>query len=45
MTAPYRFEALAGIRHFVAEQAPERVNELLLAHIELLLAHIAENRD
>jgi pimeloyl-ACP methyl ester carboxylesterase len=31
--APYRFEALPGIGHFVAEQAPTRVTELLLAHL------------
>jgi hypothetical protein len=24
---------LAGVGHFVADQAPERVNELLLAHL------------
>jgi pimeloyl-ACP methyl ester carboxylesterase len=30
---PYRFEALPGIGHFAAEQAPDRVNELLLAHL------------
>jgi pimeloyl-ACP methyl ester carboxylesterase len=33
VTAPYRFEVLPGIGHFAAEQAPERVNELLLAHL------------
>ena len=33
VTAPYRFEVLPGVGHFVAEQAPERVNELLLAHV------------
>jgi pimeloyl-ACP methyl ester carboxylesterase len=33
VTAPYRFEALPGVGHFVAEQAPARVNELLLAHL------------
>jgi pimeloyl-ACP methyl ester carboxylesterase len=30
---PYRFETLPGIGHFAAEQAPDRVNELLLAHL------------
>jgi pimeloyl-ACP methyl ester carboxylesterase len=33
VTAPYRFEALPGVGHFVADQAPQRVNELLLAHL------------
>jgi len=33
VTAPYRFEVLRGVGHFVAEQAPERVNALLLAHL------------
>jgi pimeloyl-ACP methyl ester carboxylesterase len=30
---PYRFETVAGGSHFVAEQAPQRVNELLLQHL------------
>ena len=34
VAAPYRFEALPGIGHFPADQAPERVNELMLEHIE-----------
>jgi pimeloyl-ACP methyl ester carboxylesterase len=33
VAAPYRFEALAGIGHFAGEQAPDRVNELLLPHL------------
>jgi pimeloyl-ACP methyl ester carboxylesterase len=33
VSGPYRFESLAGVGHFVADQAPERVNELLLAHL------------
>jgi pimeloyl-ACP methyl ester carboxylesterase len=33
VSAPYRFEALPGVGHFAAEQAPERVNALLLAHL------------
>jgi len=33
VTAPYRFEALPGVGHFIAEQAPARVNALLLAHL------------
>jgi len=31
--APYRFAVLPGGGHFVAEQMPEQVNALLLAHI------------
>jgi pimeloyl-ACP methyl ester carboxylesterase len=34
IAAPYRFEVLPGVGHFAADQAPERVCELLLAHIE-----------
>jgi pimeloyl-ACP methyl ester carboxylesterase len=33
VSGPYRFEILPGIGHFAAEQAPEQVNELLLAHL------------
>jgi pimeloyl-ACP methyl ester carboxylesterase len=33
VSGPYRFEALPGVGHFIADQAPERVNELLLAHL------------
>jgi pimeloyl-ACP methyl ester carboxylesterase len=33
VAAPYRFEVLAGVGHFAADQAPDRVNELLLQHI------------
>ena len=33
VAAPYRFEVLAGIGHFAADQAPDRVSELLLQHI------------
>ena len=36
IAAPYRFEALPGVGHFAADQAPDRVSELLLEH---LLAH------
>ena len=32
IAAPYRFEVLPGVGHFAADQAPERVSELLLAH-------------
>jgi pimeloyl-ACP methyl ester carboxylesterase len=34
IAAPYRFEVLPGVGHFAADQAPERVTELLLAHIK-----------
>ena len=33
VSGPYQFEVLAGVGHFAAEQAPDRVNELLLAHL------------
>jgi len=33
VAAPYRFEVLPGVGHFAADQAPERVSELMLAHI------------
>src|SRR5437588_6029502 len=33
VSGPYRFEVLPGVGHFAADQAPERVNELLLAHL------------
>jgi pimeloyl-ACP methyl ester carboxylesterase len=33
VAGPYQFEALPGIGHFAAEQAPARVTELLLAHV------------
>jgi pimeloyl-ACP methyl ester carboxylesterase len=34
IAAPYRFEVLPGVGHFAAEQAPDRVNELLLQHLK-----------
>jgi pimeloyl-ACP methyl ester carboxylesterase len=34
VAAPYRFEVLPGVGHFAADQAPQRVCELLLAHVE-----------
>lgn len=34
VAAPYQFEVLPGVGHFAADSAPERVSELLLAHIE-----------
>jgi pimeloyl-ACP methyl ester carboxylesterase len=33
VSGPYQFEILPGISHFAAEQAPERVTELLLAQL------------
>src|ERR1700756_3051076 len=33
VAAPYRFEVLPGIGHFAAEQASERVSELMLEHM------------
>jgi pimeloyl-ACP methyl ester carboxylesterase len=33
VAAPYRFEVPAGVGHFAADQAPERVSELLLKHL------------
>jgi pimeloyl-ACP methyl ester carboxylesterase len=33
IAAPYRFEVLPGVGHFAADQAPERVSELLLEHL------------
>ncbi len=33
VAAPYRFEVFPGVGHFAADQAPERVSELLLAHL------------
>ncbi len=33
VAAPYRFEVLPGVGHFAADQAPERVSELMLEHV------------
>jgi pimeloyl-ACP methyl ester carboxylesterase len=33
VSGPYRFEVLPGGGHFIAEQFPDRVNALLLAHL------------
>jgi pimeloyl-ACP methyl ester carboxylesterase len=33
IAAPYRFEVLPGVGHFAADQAPDRVSEMLLAHV------------
>jgi pimeloyl-ACP methyl ester carboxylesterase len=32
VSGPYRFETLPGVGHFIADVAPKRVNELMLAH-------------
>ncbi len=34
VSGPYRFEVLAGVGHFAAEQVPDQVNALLLAHLK-----------
>ena len=31
---PYRFEVLDGVSHWITEQVPDRVNELLLDHLQ-----------
>ncbi len=33
IAAPYRFEVLPGVGHFAAQQVPDRVGELMLAHL------------
>jgi pimeloyl-ACP methyl ester carboxylesterase len=33
IAAPYRFEVLPGVGHFAADQAPDKVSELMLEHI------------
>jgi pimeloyl-ACP methyl ester carboxylesterase len=33
VAAPYRFEVFPGVGHFAADQAPDRVSELLLEHV------------
>jgi pimeloyl-ACP methyl ester carboxylesterase len=33
VSAPYRFEVLPGVGHFIADQTPDRLNELLLRHL------------
>ncbi len=33
VAGPYRFEVLEGVGHWVSEQVPERLNELLLDHL------------
>ena len=34
VTGPYRFEVLEGISHWIAEEAPERLSELLVEHLQ-----------
>ena len=34
IAAPFSFEILNGVGHFAADQVPDRVNELLLAHLK-----------
>ena len=34
VTGPYRFEALEGVSHWIPETASDRLNELLLAHLD-----------
>jgi pimeloyl-ACP methyl ester carboxylesterase len=34
VTGPYRFEVLPGIGHFLTDQAPEQVTDLLLQHLQ-----------
>jgi pimeloyl-ACP methyl ester carboxylesterase len=34
MTGPYRLEVLEGASHWIAEEAPDRVAELLLPHLQ-----------
>ena len=33
VTAPYQFEEIMGAGHFLAEEFPDRVSELLTAHV------------
>ena len=33
VSGPYRFEVMPGVGHFIADQAPDRLNELLLVHV------------
>ena len=33
VSAPYRFEVLSGVSHWIPETAPDRLNELLLEHL------------
>jgi len=33
ITAPYTFAPLAGVGHYAADQVPEQVNTLMIAHL------------
>ena len=33
VSAPYRFEVLSGVSHWIPETAPDRLNELILEHL------------
>jgi hypothetical protein len=33
IAAPYTFAPLAGVGHYAADQVPEQVNALMLAHL------------
>ena len=33
VTAPYQFEELPGVGHYAADQVPEKVSELMIAHM------------
>ena len=33
VSGPYRFEVLPGIGHFIADEAPDQLSDLLLAHL------------
>ncbi len=33
VAGPFRFEVLPGIGHFVTDEAPEAVTQLLLSHL------------
>jgi pimeloyl-ACP methyl ester carboxylesterase len=34
VTGPYRFEVLEGVTHWIQEEAPERLNPILLEHVQ-----------
>lgn len=39
VAAPYRFEVLPGVGHFITDQTPQRVTELLLDHLARYPVH------
>ena len=39
VTGPYRFEILEGISHWIAEEVPERLSELLVEHLQQWREH------